>query len=423
MASTSVPTRWHRERLTDPPPRLRRLARLAGVAIRESDADVIALRDGLLRADPPADDFVAWAGGQPAGHARDLFERVVEDGLSAVADPPDCLVRWFEPLEREPKWLDHAALKLACKTASRAGTAGGTVLTSMALMGGYRSSAAVKPLAMTGALERMVVRRIAETSRFVLDVVESETLSRSSKGFKSACRVRLMHARVRRSLASRRDWDEAAWGVPINQTDMAATQLEFSSVYLTGLMALGFRFTPAEREAVMHLWRYVGLVMGVDDALMPRDFAAGVRQMFIHGLTNPYADADSRALAKALHDLPASLARNAPERLLAAAFTRYRTAVTRYTLGHEVADDIALPRERLLPLLALPVIGRFALETARRNLPGATEWSARRGLARQQMIVNELIGAEPVRFVPYAEREPRGAPSPHAEIAAARHRV
>ena len=61
-------------------------------------------------------------------------------------------------------------------------------------MGGYRSQAAVKPLAMTGALERMVVRRIAETSRFVLDVTGSETLPRASEGWKSTARVRLMHA-------------------------------------------------------------------------------------------------------------------------------------------------------------------------------------------------------------------------------------
>ena len=67
--------------------------------------------------------------------------------------------------------------------------------------GGLSGGAAVKPLAMTGALDAMVVRRIAETSRFVMDVYASETLPRFSAGFKSACRVRLMHAMVRSSLA------------------------------------------------------------------------------------------------------------------------------------------------------------------------------------------------------------------------------
>ena len=61
---------------------------------------------------------------------------------------------------------------------------------------------------------------------------------------------------------------------------------------------LGFRFTREERDAVMHLWRYVSVVMGVDDALLAHDYRAGLRQMVIQLLTNPPADQDSRALAK-----------------------------------------------------------------------------------------------------------------------------
>jgi hypothetical protein len=213
-----------------------------------------------------------------------------------------------------------------------------------------------------------------------------------------------MHAKVRRALARRADWDTAAWGVPINQADMAATQLEFSAVYLSGLIALGFRFTADEKEAVMHLWRYVGYLMGVDDALLPPDYASGVRRMFIHGLTNPHADTDSRALAEALHGLPMRFARNRVEQVLAGLLMRHRTAVSRFTLGNEAADDIGLPREPLTPLLVVPSAARFALETIRRRIPGATSLAARRGLETQRRIVAEVVGAEPVRYVPYAER-------------------
>ncbi|MCA9653435.1 MAG: DUF2236 domain-containing protein [Myxococcales bacterium] len=405
MATPSTtPTRWHGERLRDPPTRMRWIGRLLGIHIDEGDPDVVALRQGLLRADPVADAFVDWAAEQPAGHGRRLFERVVEQGLAAVPEAPECLVRWFEPLERAPAWLDRDALRLACRTAWRVGTAGGTVLTAMALMGGYRSRAAVKPLAMTGALDRMVVRRIAETSRFTLDVIESETLERSSAGFKSACRVRLMHAKVRRSLRHRADWDEHAWGVPINQTDMAATQLEFSAVYLSGLIALGYRFREDEREAVMHLWRYVGVVMGADDELLAPDYRTGLRHMLIHGITNPYADDDSRALAWALHELPARLARTPWERAAARVVMRYRDAVSRFTLGHEAIDDIGLPPEPLTPLVALLAGGRFGLETLRRRVPALHRLAETRGLEVQRRIIDQLVGAEPVRYVPYGDR-------------------
>ena len=403
MPTTSVPTRWRGERLAHPPKRFRRLARLLDIQIREDDPDVLRLRDGLMQGDPVADAYVEWATRNPK-LGRVLFERAVEGGLAAVPDAPEPLVRWFEPLERPPAWLDRDALRLGCRTAWRCGPSGGVILSAMALMGGYRSSAAVKPLAMTGALDKMVVRRIAETSRFVLDVFESETLDRFSAGFESACRVRLMHAMVRRALARRDDWDTEAWGVPINQADTAATQLEFSAIYLSGLTLLGFRFTKEERDAVMHLWRYVGVVMGADDAILAHDYRAGLRQMFIHGLTNPHADEDSRALAKALHELPVRFARNLREKLLAQIETRYRTAVSRFTLGDEAADDIGLPQARWYPALAPLAAGRFAVETLRRRIPGATAFAEKRGLELQRQIIHELVGQEKVRYIPYGDR-------------------
>lgn len=285
-------------------------------------------------------------------------------------------------------------------------------------MGGYRSSAVVKPLAMTGALERMVVRRISETARFVLDVNESESMSRFSPGFQSACRVRLMHATVRRSLLRRQDWDTRAWGIPINQTDMAGTQLEFSVVYILGCMALGYRFTREEREAVMHLWRYVGVIMGASDELLAHDFRSGVRQACIQTLTNPTADADSRALAKALHELPLRVAKTPTERTLAALVMRYRVAVSRFTLGDEAVDDIGLPPAPLHPLLAIFSAGQFGLETMRKHIPGANALVERYGIAVQRKVVRDLLGSEKLRYVPYAERAPREKPPTRSDAPA-----
>lgn len=402
---TEIPTRWQGQRLANPPPRLRRLAKLGGFEVQPNDPDVLRLRDGLMQADPIADAFVEWAANNAHQRPRVLFERVVEGGLVAVPSPPEPLARWFEPLEHPPEWVDRDALRLGCHTQWRPGNASGTILSAMALMGGYRSAAAVKPLARTGALDRMVVRRIAETSRFVLDVMESETLDRFSAGFKSACRVRLMHATVRRSLRRSPDWDTAAWGVPINQADTAATQLEFSAVFLIGLTMLGFHFTPNERDAVMHLWRYVGHVLGADDALLAHDYRDGLRQTYIHSATNPYADDDSRALALALHELPERVAKNGFERAFARLLMQHRVAVSRYTLGDSAVDDLGLPAApqwRLLPLLAM---GRFGLETTRRLVPGATRWAAKHGLGQQRKIIEELLGDAKVEYVPYAERQ------------------
>jgi hypothetical protein len=144
----------------------------------------------------------------------------------------------------------------------------GYVLFSVSLLAGYVSAGITKTLVATGELERMAPRRIAETSKFVDDVYNSKTLGRSSDGFKSTIRVRIMHAFVRRKLL-RAGWDVQRWGVPINQADMAGTVLSFSISYLLGLRMLGFVITRRERHALINLSRYFGRLHGVEDALLP----------------------------------------------------------------------------------------------------------------------------------------------------------
>ena len=44
-------------------------------------------------------------------------------------------------------------------------------------------------------------------------------------------------------------WDAERWGAPINQHDMAGTQLLFSLAVLEGLRTLGFRITTTSPRA------------------------------------------------------------------------------------------------------------------------------------------------------------------------------
>ena len=101
-----------------------------------------------------------------------------------------------------------------------------------------------------------------------MDVTTPGGMERDQEGFKSAVRVRLMHSQVRAMLLQSDKWN-MAWGHPLNQWDSMATILEFSVIFLTGLRSLGFIFSKKEREAVVHLWRYVGYLMGVEERILP----------------------------------------------------------------------------------------------------------------------------------------------------------
>ena len=89
-------------------------------------------------------------------------------------------------------------------------------------------------------------------------------MRRDGEGFRLTLHVRVMHALVNESFTPR--WDVAKWGVPINQSDQAATLGLFSGVLVLGSRALDVRITRDESRAVMHLWKYIGWLMGVDDA-------------------------------------------------------------------------------------------------------------------------------------------------------------
>jgi hypothetical protein len=72
-----------------------------------------------------------------------------------------------------------------------------------------------------------------------------------------------MHALVNERFTP--EWDVERWGLPINQSDQAGTLGLFDAVVLLGVRALGVPVSRADSRAVMHLWKYVGWLMGVDE--------------------------------------------------------------------------------------------------------------------------------------------------------------
>jgi hypothetical protein len=115
-------------------------------------------------------------------------------------------------------------------------------------------------LAGSGAL-----RRMGETVHWSTAVTEHDGMRRGGEGFKLTIHVRLMHALVNHQYEINGRWDAGQWGLPINQADQGWTLGLFSSIMLPGLRRLGVRVTPSDSLAMMHLWKYVGWLMGVGD--------------------------------------------------------------------------------------------------------------------------------------------------------------
>ena len=240
---------------------------------------------------------------------------------------------------------------------------------NLSLMGGYLGAAAAKPLVFTGQLERVTARRLVETSKFWLDVTTRGGLERRAEGFKSTVRVRVMHAQVRAMLLRSGKWD-MGWGYPLNQWDSMVTTLEFSVIFLTGLRALGFLFTRREREAIVHLWRYVGYLIGVDEQILPASEADAMRALYHAVATVGSSDEDSRRLGQSLADVP--LQRTVEgflPRRLARAERTLRAGYSRYVLGDQAGDTLGLPQTATKYLWPAQIPLRLGLELLRMGVP------------------------------------------------------
>jgi len=72
-------------------------------------------------------------------------------------------------------------------------------------------------------------------------------------------------------------YDPQVFGLPLNQEDLAFTLLSFGYVLPEALARWGIVLAPAEREAFWHRWRLIGHILGVEEGLVPVDYAgAGV---------------------------------------------------------------------------------------------------------------------------------------------------
>jgi hypothetical protein len=304
------------------------------------------------RTDPLADAVMADFAGMPRGEGFARLERALAGGVASVPEAPSSLRALFAEVDAVPRWVDRRRLDRGGNVVLRAGAAAGIVLGLKSLISGYASPAGNKPLVLSGRLQEQAPRRLAETSRFVQAVSRPGGMQRHGDGLAITLKVRLMHAQVRRLILASGRWQPQRWGAPLNQHDMLATVLLFSVALIDGLRRLGYDVGPEEAEDLMHLWRYVGLLLGVDEPSLPSSFAEGLRLARLIGDTQGEPDDDSRALVAALIDArigqPATLA----ERAAAAARRHLLVSICRHLIGDAMADALALPRTAWHPIVA-----------------------------------------------------------------------
>ncbi|WP_227983698.1 oxygenase MpaB family protein [Nocardia spumae] len=348
----------------------------------------------LLVGDEPMDRLVDWMAAEGTDRTRPLFERILAEGLDAVPDAPEPLRAFFARYEAVPDWVDWDKIRRAEQVFRMGGTDGLYIARDVSLLGGYLASGFNKTLIRTGALEKGPAKRFAETLQWALDVTSDDGMRPLGLGYRSTLRVRLIHAFVRRHVAALPDWDVAEWGVPINQTDMAATLVGALIAPFIGAMPMGIVPRRADLDAGAHLTRYVGWLIGVEDEWLPDGFVDAVRILYhcMTAITNP--DETTPQLATPMADDPLGWHyRNLPALRGRIARAQHLSVASAF-LGPAAMRQLGLPAYMppWYPLLRIPVnLTRSGIAL---TVPGGAERAAARGRREQEAFLRMLIGDE-----------------------------
>ncbi|MBB4806406.1 hypothetical protein HNP38_001678 [Chryseobacterium defluvii] len=229
------------------------------------------------------------------------IEHYIRNGVTEQDNVPESIKKLFFQTQRKPEWLDKELLKNGAELCMRSGLDALISLRDYCLIGGYDYAYLNKPLIATEALKKGAVKRLSETLDFWVNATRYDALEIHAKGYEFAIKTRLIHSYARLSIKKHyKNWDSENWGEPINSWDMMATYIGFSLVFLHSLLKLGNTFTVQEEQGVFHLWKYVGYLLGIPEALLSDNKKQATEYFYLWTSVQPPSDQDSVLLAHSL---------------------------------------------------------------------------------------------------------------------------
>ena len=331
--------------------------------------------------------------------SKPLQQAIINDDIDPDLAKHSSFMALTEQFSSHPAWFDPKLAHIGAVAYRRYPLMLIWLLRNVALMAGYSIPALSLPLIQTGALMHDALPRLMRTYAYILAVSEhpqataniakgrkpiDQVLAIGSEGWRQSIQVRQIHTLVRQNLLKGKgnaakgvipsadqhhnpdgSWNTAYWGLPINQTDMIATHLQFSLLIMRGLRLLGARISTEEAEGILHLWNLASYWMGVDLERLPTDEAACWEWLYTYLSIQQLDFKMGQPLAKALHDLPRQLMGEDNRR--GRFVEMVNASVTRTLVGDDIGDGLDLPKSKIRfgVLSSVPIL--FALDTARQH--------------------------------------------------------
>ena len=285
--------------------------------------------------DPAADALVAAVAQQTGREGLTVFMRFLGDlkNVSLAEQLPE-VVHFFEQQGHLPPWTAPQKMAKGMAFFWKYETKIALLLGCYSLPYCYAAANGAQVLWLTERIKKDTYKRLEETGEFVFEIMQERDW-RNGRNVIKVLKIRLMHAVVRYFTSHHAQWN-TAWGLPINQEDMAGTNLAFSYIVIRGLRKMNVKTQTNDEESYLHFWDIIGCLLGVNERLLPVD----LREAYHLDRAIYRRQFQPSAAGKGLtQSLTKVLQNQAPSKQL----QNFPIAQMRFLLGKEVADLLGVP--------------------------------------------------------------------------------
>ncbi len=131
----------------------------------------------------------------------------------------------------------------------------------------YAAANGAKALYHTEKIRKNTEKRLLDTTSFIIDIMKEDAFYSGGNGFLVIKQVRLRHALARFHLKNVPDIQKLN-EVPLNQEDMAGTNLAFSYVALKAMPLIGVQISKETQNDYLHFWAVIGFLLGLNRDLL-----------------------------------------------------------------------------------------------------------------------------------------------------------
>jgi hypothetical protein len=238
-----------------------------------------------------------------------------------------------------PSWAKPRQMQAGAVFFARNSTMIMSLLGLLSLPYCYTAANGAMVLYLSELIRKQTTKRLYDTAVFVWEVMAPDAFGIEGNAFEQILKVRIMHAAVRYYTLQSGKWDDS-WGLPINQEDMAGTNLSFSLIVIRGLRMLGFNVSKDDQEAFLHLWAVIGYLTGLDEDLIPESAKRAQQLDAVIKHRHFRVSKHGQELTHSLTDHILSVNKSK-------ATANDILGLMRYLLGKEIADMLAIEAPEL----------------------------------------------------------------------------